>query len=233
MDAWRTQLSCSAGRHATLIFHFHADWEPAPELLDQSPRLSGGPLRSNQRNQRHVDKLQILSCNPERARGSDSSLLATLLNGPWYVICVQVGSGFVIDSSLAENFHSRILLPAASRPRRSGPSRAWVSLECAAGRPTHLAPTSRSRTFTSTKSAPRGGPFVSCSFALVHKSCAVIVTGDFNRKPNVNSFRALPPTSVGSPCLRPPSATPMSCGLPLVLTHCGAPDGKPPRVTWT
>ena len=76
-------------------------------LLDQSPRRSGGPaLRSDQRNPRQTDKLQILSWNPGPARGSDPSLLASHLNGPWHVICVQEGSGSVTDSSLAENFHA-------------------------------------------------------------------------------------------------------------------------------
>ena len=46
-----------------------------------------------------------LSWNPGPARGSDPSLLASHLNGPWHVIYVQEGSGFVTDSSLAENFY--------------------------------------------------------------------------------------------------------------------------------
>ena len=32
-------------------------------------------------------------------------MLATHLNGPWHVVCVQEGAGFVTDSSLAENFY--------------------------------------------------------------------------------------------------------------------------------
>ena len=32
-------------------------------------------------------------------------MLATHLDGPWHVVCVQEGAGFVTDSSLAENFH--------------------------------------------------------------------------------------------------------------------------------
>ena len=37
-DAWRTLLSCSASRHATLASHLHADRKPAPEFLEQSYR---------------------------------------------------------------------------------------------------------------------------------------------------------------------------------------------------
>ena len=33
------------------------------------------------------------------------SLLASHLYGPWHVVNVQEGAGFVTDSSLAENFH--------------------------------------------------------------------------------------------------------------------------------
>ena len=32
-------------------------------------------------------------------------MLTSHLNGTWHVVCVQQGAGFVIDSSLAENFH--------------------------------------------------------------------------------------------------------------------------------
>ena len=31
-------------------------------------------------------------------------MLPSHLNGPWHVICVQEGAGFVTDSSLAESF---------------------------------------------------------------------------------------------------------------------------------
>ena len=106
MDVLRTQQSCSASRRATLISHPYSDREPASEFLDQSPLRSGGPaLRSDQSNRRQTDKLQIFSWNPGPARGSDPGLLASHLNGPWHVICVQEGSGFVTDSSLAENFY--------------------------------------------------------------------------------------------------------------------------------
>ena len=87
-DAWRTQQSCSASRHATLISHLFADREPVPEFLDQSPRRSLGlALHSGHRSWRQIDKHQILSWNPGPARGSDLSLLFSHLNGPWHVIC--------------------------------------------------------------------------------------------------------------------------------------------------
>ena len=51
------------------------------------------------------DKLQLLSWNPGPLRGLDPSLLARHFNGPWDVVCVQEGSGFVNDQSLAETFY--------------------------------------------------------------------------------------------------------------------------------
>ena len=107
MDAWRTQQSCSASRHATLFSHLYTDREPAHEFLEQSPRRCTGPaLRPDQRNRRQTDKLQILSWNPGPARSSHPSLLASHPNEPWHVIIVQEGSGFVTDSSLEENFQA-------------------------------------------------------------------------------------------------------------------------------
>ena len=105
-DAWHTHQSCSSSRHATLISHLFADCEPAPEFSGQSPRGSPGPsLKSDQYSRRQTDKLQILSWNPDLARGSDPSSFSSHLNGPWHVVCVQEGAGFVTDSSLAENFY--------------------------------------------------------------------------------------------------------------------------------
>ena len=78
-------------------------WHPTV-LLGKKARRSSA-LRTDQRRQRQTDKLQILSWNAGFARGSDPSLLASHLNGPWHVICIQEGSCFVTDSSLAENFH--------------------------------------------------------------------------------------------------------------------------------
>ena len=54
---------------------------------------------------RPTSKLQRLSWNPGPARGSDRGTLATHLNGPWHVVCIQEGAGFVTDDSLAENFY--------------------------------------------------------------------------------------------------------------------------------
>ena len=98
-DAWRTHQPCSSSRRATLISQLYNDCEPAPEFLDRSPGRSPGPALKSDRSK------QILSWNPGLASGSDLSLLASLLNGPWHVIFVQELSGFVTDSSLAENFH--------------------------------------------------------------------------------------------------------------------------------
>ena len=100
-DAWGTEQSCSASRHVTLISHLFADREPAPEFMEQSPRRFPGPaLRSDQRSWRQTDKLQIFSWNHGLARVSDPSTPASHLNGPWHVICIQEGPGFVTDSSL-------------------------------------------------------------------------------------------------------------------------------------
>ena len=64
IDAWGTQQSCSASRHATLVSHLYANREPAPEFLEQSLRRSPGPaLRSDQRSRRLTDRLQLLSWN--------------------------------------------------------------------------------------------------------------------------------------------------------------------------
>ena len=55
----------------------------------------------------------MLSRNPGPAHGSDQRALADHLDGPWHVICVQEGAGFVTDSSPAENFH--MITPAPLR----------------------------------------------------------------------------------------------------------------------
>ena len=84
------------GRHPH--FHLYDDCEPAPEFLDRSSRRSPShALQPDQPNWRPTDKLQILSWNPGPARGSDPSLLASHLNGPWHGICVQERSGFVTN----------------------------------------------------------------------------------------------------------------------------------------
>ena len=40
---WRTQLSCSASRHAPLVSPLYTGREPAPEFLEQSPRRRSSP----------------------------------------------------------------------------------------------------------------------------------------------------------------------------------------------
>ena len=78
----------------------------AAEFLDQSLRRSPGPaLGSDQRSRRLTDKLQILSWNPGPPRGLYPRAVADHLNGPWHIICIPEGAGFVTDSSLAENIH--------------------------------------------------------------------------------------------------------------------------------
>ena len=65
-DAWRTPAG------ATLSFLTFNDCEPTPEFLDGSLRRSLGPaLKSDQPSQQRTEKLQVLSWNPRRARGSD------------------------------------------------------------------------------------------------------------------------------------------------------------------
>ena len=89
-----------------MLAHFYSEHEPGP-LRSQTPtRRSVVPaLREDQRNRRPSDRLQLLPWNPGPSRGSDPSLLASHLNGPWHVICVQDGSGFCNDESLEENFY--------------------------------------------------------------------------------------------------------------------------------
>ena len=62
-------------------------------------------LRHDQNNRRPSDRLQLFFWNPGPVLGSDPSLLASHLNGPWHVVCVQEGSGCCNHQSLAENFH--------------------------------------------------------------------------------------------------------------------------------
>ena len=68
-DAWRTQQSCSARRHATLMSHLFDDRELPSSWISRS-----------------VGFLEILSCNPGLARGSDPSILSSHLN-EWPVAC--------------------------------------------------------------------------------------------------------------------------------------------------
>ena len=181
VDAWRTQLSCSACRHAALVSHLYADREPAPEFLEQSLRRSPGPaLGSDQRSRRLTDARPLLE--------------------PW--TCTRLGSACLARPprlTVARNLYSRrcrlrhrqfpcgelprrhpqhhcavlpnkdTFLRATSRARRSGSLARSGYSSWAVGRPTRLAPTSRSPTSTLTTSAPSGGPSVlrcSCSSAI-------------------------------------------------------------------
>ena len=62
---------------------------------------AGPSLRRDHWNNRPSDRLQLLSWNPGLLLGLDPSLLASHLNGPWHVVCVQGGAGH--DKSLQDN----------------------------------------------------------------------------------------------------------------------------------
>ena len=115
-DAWRMQPSCPASRRETPVAQ--SEQEPEPKHSQPLSHHSACPaLRPDQKNKRPSDKLQILSWNPVPMRRSDPSLLASHLNGPWHVVCVQEGSGFVNDlSSLTWSPSTTVLCPATRTP---------------------------------------------------------------------------------------------------------------------
>ena len=86
----------------------HGDCPPLPRaktLVRCAPWLrltvpSYRPDDMTKRNSRPSDRLLLLSWNPWPIRGSDPSLLASHLNGPWHVVCVQEDSGFCNDMTL-------------------------------------------------------------------------------------------------------------------------------------
>ena len=118
-DEWRTQLSCWASRHATLVTHLFPDQEPPPEFLKKSPRRShGSALGSHQHSWRLTDKIQILSWNPGPARGCDQRGLADHLHGPWHIICIQEGAGFVNGSFIEEKILHRPPAPLHRAPQQ-------------------------------------------------------------------------------------------------------------------
>ena len=145
--------------------HLFNDCEPTAEFWTVcSAGLPCLPLKSDQPNMRPIDKLQILSWNTGPPRGSDRSLLASHLNGPWHVICVQEGSGFVTGQFPARELprghpalsrrapqhgypRVRHLLYTISNSlcialRDHGLLKAWWSLENFARHPTIRAPSS-------------------------------------------------------------------------------------------
>ena len=92
--------------------HLYHDREPPPDhSLLEPPRYSAPTLRSGGRR---------ISCNSSRGTPApqegrtrkrvDPRTLASHLDGPWRVVCVQEGAGFVTDRSLAENFYCAVLL---------------------------------------------------------------------------------------------------------------------------
>ena len=85
---------------------------PPPSRLGAEPkrpqppshRPAGSALRPDHWNNRPSDRLQLLSWNPGPLRGLDPNLLASHLNGPRHVVCVQGGADFFHDKSLQDNF---------------------------------------------------------------------------------------------------------------------------------
>ena len=102
MDAWCVRHYCMASRHATLISHL--DREPAPEFLEQSPRRSAGqalrPAIDVTRTS-YTSSRGILDLSEDLTRACWQR--TSMARG--HVICAQEVSGFVTDSSLAENVH--------------------------------------------------------------------------------------------------------------------------------
>ena len=104
VDPWRTRLSSSASRHATVVSHLYAGRELAPEFLEKSPRRSPGrALGSDQRSRRETDKFQVLSWNPGPTRGKDPRACSP--QQTWHIICISESAGFVTGSSYAEKVH--------------------------------------------------------------------------------------------------------------------------------
>ena len=104
VDPWRTQLSSSASRHATLV----------------SPLYAGRNRPQSSWNSRPVALLVLLlvliSAAGERLTSSRSSHRTLVLyvarirvpahlNRPWHIICISESAGFVTGSSFAENVH--------------------------------------------------------------------------------------------------------------------------------
>ena len=100
-EAWRDQQSPPAIRKETLEAHLYPVQKPTPahSLLAQRP-FTPSALRPD-----HNNRVALTGSKSSRARGSDPRILASHLKGPWHVVCVQEGRGFVTDRSLAENFH--------------------------------------------------------------------------------------------------------------------------------
>ena len=234
-------ISLASPAGAPLSFLLFNDCEPTPEFLYGSPRRSPGPaLKSDQPSQRQTEKLQVLSWNPGRARGSGPTLLASHLDCPWQVNCVQEGSGFVTDNSLAENFcvatqhHCAVLLNKDTFTRDISCTSFLVqcSLRCSAWAVEGMVVTGKFRrtpdqscsyfTVANVHMNNESAKWRSVCIALlllIRDLCiklgAVIPTGDFNKAVNVRSLR-----------WKPPSATPTFHGLLLVSLGCGVPGGE-------
>ena len=103
-DAWRVQLCCQASRRDALPARLYPDWEQNQSIPAAISFAAGPSLRRDHWNNRPSDRLQLLSWNPGPFRGLDPNLLASHLNGPWHVVCVQGGADFCHDKSLQDNF---------------------------------------------------------------------------------------------------------------------------------
>ena len=183
-DAWRHHQSSPAIRELTLKAHLYPRHELKPNhsLTVQRPYTQSALLPGRD-NRRCSDRLQILSCDPGPARGSDPRALASHLNGPWHVVCVQEEAGWVTDRSLAENFyvitkhHCAVLIHKETF--ETGYTCTPIQVPCAhryyswalsspassADLPTKRASTLLLQTCTSTTSAPNADLFASLSCA--------------------------------------------------------------------
>ena len=202
-----SQLSCAAGRRATLVFHLYSAHEPPPEFLKKSPRRSHEKaLGSDQHSWRPTDKLQILSWHSGPARGSDQRALADHFNGPWHIICIQEGAGFVTGNSLERTSTSppSTTAPCSSTrtpsrgtfcarrcrfrvrtPTSHGRSKVWMSLTSSAE-----LPTLRVHIFTianivvNNEWAKRQSVCIALLLLirdLCSERCAVVLSGEFNK----------------------------------------------------
>ena len=179
-DPWRTQLSCSASRHAAEVSHLCTDQEPTREFLQQSPRRCHGPaLGTDQHSRRLTDKLQILSWNPGPARGFRSTRFGKpRQRTPQHMICFQAGAHFGppvpsrrTSVSPPNTFPCTPIQVPCSLKYSSWAVEGMVVTANFAKRPTRRPPTPRSPTSTSTTNAPYGGP----SVLRVHCSSAIFL----------------------------------------------------------
>ena len=90
---------------ATVLAHLHPEWEQyqsvtSRHLIALPVRVCGVIIGTTGRQTGY----SFFSWNPGPFRGLDPNLLASHLNGPWHVVCVQGGADFCHDKSLQDNF---------------------------------------------------------------------------------------------------------------------------------